>query len=171
MGDAGRYALQPRNPIAVGDETMKTTKTFILSLSLISICLSNAIAEPRKLDSFGALNCEDEMARLDNFAIELHNSPESQAYIIVYGGRRDTRRNEVRARLSRIRYYLINNRRIDSERIILVNGGHRERFTIELWLRPRNEVAPVITPSVQPREVRFRRGRVHRWEYDCSELG
>lgn len=150
---------------------MKFAKIFFLISSLILICLSGAIAEPRKIDSFSALNCEDEMARLDNFAIEIQNSSEAQAYVIVYGGRRDTRRNEVRARLSRIRYYLINNRMIASDRIILVNGGYRERFTIELWLRPRGEVAPVATPTVHPRDVRFKRVRVQKWEYDCSELG
>jgi hypothetical protein len=156
---------------AIGNDTMKTAKSFFFGLSLILICISSATAGPRKIDSFSALNCEDEMARLDFFAIEIQNSSESQAYIIVYGGRHDTRRNEVRARLSRIRYYLINNRMIVSDRIILVNGGYRERFTVELWLRPRGEVSPVVTPSVQPRLVRFKRGRVQRWEYDCSELG
>jgi len=169
--NAGVMRCNPMLLFVIGDEAMKIARTFFLSLSLILICLSNATAEPRKIDSFGAINCEDEMARLDNFALEIQNSPEAQAYISVYGGRRDTRRNEVRARLSRIRYYLLNNRMIASDRIILVNGGYRERFTVELWIRPRGEVAPVATPTVQPRDVRFKRGKVQRWEYDCSELG
>ena len=42
---------------------------------------------PRKFDEFGDINCEDEMARLDNFAIQLQNEPCTKGVIIFYGGR------------------------------------------------------------------------------------
>jgi hypothetical protein len=66
---------------------------------------SFAANTPRKVDEYGAINCEDEMARLDNYAIELQNDPSAQAVVIVYGGRRGTRRDEVRARMAYVRHY------------------------------------------------------------------
>lgn len=141
-------------------------------LKMVEQC-RNAISvagTPRKLDEYGALNCEDEMARLDSYAISLHNDPEAQAYMIVYGGQRG-RRGEVQARMARIRYYLINTRLIQAERLIIVHGGYRRNLMVELWLKSRTDPAPLATPTIQPRDVRFRRGRMERWEYDCSELG
>jgi hypothetical protein len=40
-----------------------------------------------KFDEYGDICPGDEKARLDNFAIQLQNNPELQAYIIFYGGR------------------------------------------------------------------------------------
>jgi len=42
----------------------------------------------RQFDEFGDINCEDEMARLDNFAIQLQNEPAAKGVMIFYGGRR-----------------------------------------------------------------------------------
>ena len=66
--------------------------TFLLAILLLSSVLfvegSASPKTPRKFDEFGDLNCEDEMARLDNFAIQLQNSSSDTGYIIFYGGRR-----------------------------------------------------------------------------------
>ena len=44
----------------------------------------------RKFDEFvGEVDDEDMLARLDNFAIELMNRPNTQGHIIVYRTRRD----------------------------------------------------------------------------------
>ena len=44
--------------------------------------------DPRKFDEFGDINCESEMARLDNFAVQLQNEPAMKGIIVFYGGRR-----------------------------------------------------------------------------------
>ena len=138
-------------------------KFLIFSLLLVSTSISFAAVESRKTDSFGAINCEDEMARLDNFAIELQNAPDAQGYILLYGGRRDTKRDEIQIRGARMKSYLVT-RRIDSGRIQLLDGGHQENFTIELWLVPRGASAPAATPTVDERDVRFKRGRMARFQ-------
>ena len=67
---------------------------------------------PRKFDEFGDINCEDEMARLDNFAIQLQQEPSWRGYIIFYGGRRFRGRlprvGEAAARAGRMKPYLVN---------------------------------------------------------------
>src|SRR5215210_6824734 len=86
-----------------------------------------------KFDEFGDINCEDEMARLDNLAVQIQKTPGGKAYILVYGGRFG-RRNEARARASRMKSYLTRNRGINSRLITTIDGGYRENLTVELWL-------------------------------------
>src|SRR5687768_6998511 len=61
--------------------------------------------DARKVDEFGNINCEEEMAHLDVFAVQLNNEPGSTGYIIFYGGRtynrRLARRGESEARAGR----------------------------------------------------------------------
>src|SRR5215210_4877350 len=104
---------------------MRVMKLLIFSLLLVSTSISFAAAESRKIDSFGSIDCEDEMARLDNFAIELQNAPGAQGYIFIYGGRRDTKRDEVQIRGSRMNRYLVENRGVSANRVQVLNGGYR----------------------------------------------
>ncbi len=62
---------------------------------------------------------------------------DSTGYIINYGGRGDTKRDEIQIRGSRMKGYSVETRGVSLSRIETVNGGYREKFTIELWLVPR----------------------------------
>jgi hypothetical protein len=123
-----------------------------------------------KIDEYPAYNCEDEMAVLDSYAPKIQVLPESKAYVIVYGGQR-RRRGEIRMRISRIAHYLTTNRKIPATRIIIVDGGYRQKLTIELWSIGPAASAPRPTPSLRPNEVRFKRGKIQKWEYKCERLG
>ena len=101
--------------------------------------------ENRKFDEFGNINRDDEKARLDNFAIQLQQEPDSQGYIIVYAGRR-TRPGDAQKRVDRARDYLINQRGIDARRIVALAGGTREDLTVELWIVPTGAPAPTPRP-------------------------
>jgi hypothetical protein len=157
--------------------------SFIICCALAFNQTALAVDEPREIDEYGDVCCEDEMARLDGFAVELQNNPEAQGYIIFYGGRsystcynhrpRIPRRGEAEARAARIKPYLVIHRGLNPERIIVVFGGFRESWTAELWLVPRGSQAPAPTPTLQPRDIRYRRGRVTRREFrrQCEGLG
>ena len=119
-----------------------------------------------RFDEFGNINCEDEMARLDNFAAHLQSTPGSQGYMIVYGGRRG-KRDEARARAARMKFYLARIRGLPAERVITIDGGYREEQTTELWLQPPGERAPIPTPTVKAKDVRLR-GRVRVRGYNCG---
>jgi hypothetical protein len=131
-------------------------------------------------DKFGDVCCDDEKARLDNFAIQLQNNPESQGYIIFYGGRRHNypychsarqslpRRGEAEARVARLKPYLVNSRGLDPKRIVVINGGYRESWMAELWIVPKGADAPTTTPTVQPQEIRFRKSRIKKRDYECD---
>jgi hypothetical protein len=151
----------------------------VRALALVGLTLTLAQSSfaanyTRKFDEYGAINCEDEMARLDNYAIELQNVPTARAVVIVYGGRRGTRRDEVRARMAYAKYYLTAFRAIDRGRILVFNGGFRESLTTELYVVPAgadagHSIAP--TPTVRPKEVRYKRGRVGSRIRACGGIG
>jgi hypothetical protein len=147
---------------------------FVLVFCILSCTLilsqppsSYSFGQPRKLDEFGDVACEDELARLDMLDNALRESPEAQACIIVYGGRRG-RRNEAKARGARMKFYLIKIRGINAKRIFTFDGGYREQITTELWLIQNGEQLPTPTPSVDAKGVRLR-GRVKVRGYYCGE--
>ena len=161
----------------------------LLSATLISIALAGfalsahaqtttVLQGARKFDEFGDYNCEDEMARLDNFAVELQQNPQARGYIVIYGGRRHKsaynsrmllpRRGEAEARAARIKPYLVDRRGVIRERVMMVKGGFRETWTAELWIVPPGAKPPTPTPTLQPKDVRFRRGRARARDYRCE---
>ena len=159
----------------------------VWSLLIIVLCVFVAEAQPgttpseaRRVDEFGDVLCEDEMARLDNFANELQNDPDVQGYIVFYGGKRQRdptrhaarlalpRRGEAEARAARLQPYLHDRRGVDSKRIVVVNGGYREQWTAELWIVPKGANPPIPTPTFKPREIRFRGGRIKKRDYECG---
>ena len=140
------------------------------SCSTVTDCCWVAVA--RKFDEFGDINCEDEMARLDMLAVQLGNEPSAQAYIVFYGGRlyhgRLARRGESEARASRIKKYLLDNRGIDAARVVMVNGGYRESWVAEVWIAPFGAQAPTPTPTLGFKDMKFRRSRIRKGEYNCG---
>lgn len=105
-----------------------------------------------KFDELGDLSGEDERARLDNFAIQLVNQTDYRGYIIVYAGRR-ARAGEAFLRANRARDYLVRKRNIDVGQVIAIDGGHREDFTIEMFVGPADATPPEPMPTVELREV------------------
>ncbi|MBA2501641.1 MAG: PEGA domain-containing protein [Pyrinomonadaceae bacterium] len=112
-----------------------------------------AVVPPRKFDEFPSISFDDDKARLDNLAIELQNNPGARGYILVYGGR-TSRAGSAEFLGNRARNYLASVRGVDASRLVVVNGGYRERNTYELWLVPQGAQAPQPTPTVAPSDVR-----------------
>lgn len=141
------------------------------SCATVTDCCMGASAA-RKLDEFGDFNCEDEMARLDGFAVQLGAEPGAKGYVIFYGGRsyrgRLARRGEAEARANRIKRYLLERRGIDAGRIVMINGGYRERWGAELWITPAGAQAPTPRPTLGIKDMKFRRGKIRKGEYDCD---
>ena len=134
---------------------------------------------PHKFDEYEDICSGDEKARLDSLTNALRDNPEFQVYVIFYGGRCYSscgydyprrrplrpRKGEAEARASRIEPYLVNTRGVDPERIIVINGGHRESWTAELWIVPKGVKPPAPTPTVQPEDIEYRKGRPTKREF------
>src|SRR4051812_13093430 len=117
-----------RHSVASVDESkeqvnMRNIKWACACLTLIlgSAGFSSA-QDISRFDRFGDVNCEDEKARLDNFAVQIQSNSSSVGYVIVYGGSYG-RRGEAEARASRIKSYLVKSRGLDSDRVMTMDGG------------------------------------------------
>jgi hypothetical protein len=147
---------------------------FLLSPTLFvkGSAQTSPILDPiRKFDEFGDLNCEDEYARLDNFAVSLQNEPDSKGLIIFYGGKifrgRLPRRGDAAARAARTRSYLVKRRGLSAARIIVINGGYDETWKADLWIVPPAASMPTPSPGLRRDQIRFRKGKPNPGEFRC----
>jgi len=116
-----------------------------------------------KFDEYGNIKFNDEKARLDNYAVQLQNSPGSTGTIIVYG----SCAGEAQQRADRAKDYLVNTRGIDAGRITALDGGCRADLAVQLWVVPSGADAPAadtsnaISPCPECKKAapRRRRGR------------
>lgn len=150
---------------------MRTLKLILVSFSLLLVMIgdSSAVVDSRKIEEINNYNWEELMLRLDFCAVLLQNEPAASAYIIVYDGRRSMR-GEVQGWMNCIKNYLVELRGLDSNRIRVVNGGYRGNKTVELWLVTPADSLPKATPTIKPKDVKFRKGRLTKkdWRSLCN---
>jgi hypothetical protein len=126
-----------------------------------STAVSPLPAVPTKFDEYGDISFNDEKARLDNYAIQLQNTPDAQGYIIAYGNCEGA----AQARADRAKDYLVNTRGIDAGRLVTIDGGCRSDLTVELWIVPSGATPPaastdnIISPCPECRTPRRRTRR------------
>jgi hypothetical protein len=125
--------------------------------AIISSAQSKQIEPSRKYDEFAGFNCEDMMARLDNYAIALQTEPTLQSYIVSFGSHR-YQIIEAQAWAIAARDYLISNRGIDAKRIVMLYGGNRKDHAMELWLLS-NDLYPSTTNMVRPKGMKLKKIR------------
>ena len=130
---------------------MSVSQTFLAILfvttCLISINLAGQDGRARKIDEYGRLFTDDESARLDTFYLALHNQPDLKGYIVGYNDPPGLRGQFLRRIYGDWRY-LTKYRGLDPNRIIVLNGGYREKFTIELWVVPPEATPPKPAPTL-----------------------
>ena len=115
----------------------------------------------KHFDEYSKSAVTDENARLDNFAVELENNQGFTGYIIAYAGRR-ARVGEARTNANDLRSYLTKKRGVEPNRVVAIDGGHREKSTIELYLIARDLPPPVPTPTIGKAEVQIIKARNKR---------
>lgn len=96
----------------------------------------------RKIDEFGDIQISDWLARADNFAIELQNSPGATGYIVAYGVPNKYPGWPLR-RGYWVKGYLVTGRSIPAEHVEVVNGGYRDSVMFQLWLVEAGAQLPV----------------------------
>jgi hypothetical protein len=124
-----------------------------------------------KFEEFGDIKCEDEYARLDNFAIQLMQEPAARGVIIFYGGQtfrgRLPKRGEAEARAARLKTYLVRRRGIPSNRIVMINGGYVDEWRAQFWIVPPGLSIPTGDPASLKKTVRFRKGKPNPRDFRC----
>ena len=115
-----------------------------LLLVLLSLFAWSPLAAPNSavpisaFDQYGAISWQDEKARLDNFAIQLWNEPDSIGYFLIRVGQTSCR-NEAQNHAVRAKNYLMNVRHIPWNRIVWQDVGFGDEFQVTIWLVPRGK--------------------------------
>jgi hypothetical protein len=87
---------------------------------------------------------------LDAFAEKLRmQANDVRGYIVAYDG--CLKRGEAAIRAERAKKYLVSTRGIDSSHIIIIDGGQRNRVSIELHVRKSTSPPPQTLSSVYPK--------------------
>jgi len=107
----------------------------------------------KKFKEFGALPVKATNDQLDNFAIELQNNPGTQGYIIAYGGRRSSPEAGQKTAES-AKKYLVNERQMDANSLVTVDGGYKEDVSTELWIVPAGALRPTASPTIDPSDLK-----------------
>lgn len=98
----------------------------------------------------GVDTADTEEKRLDAFAEELRmQANDVRGYIVAYDG--CLKRGEAAIRAERAKKYLVSTRGIDSSHIIIIDGGQRNRVSIELHVRKSTSPPPQTLSSVYPK--------------------
>jgi len=144
--------------------------TMILGLGVTGSTQSSGSARP--FDEFGDIKCEDEMARLDNFAIQLQNDPSTKGLIVFYGGRRFRgqlpKQGEAAARAARLKPYLVERRGIPTDQVMIVGWGYTEEWHVQLWIIPRGASIPDRDITFPFKDIKFRKGKLNPRDYRCE---
>ncbi|MDQ3710719.1 MAG: hypothetical protein M3388_00640 [Acidobacteriota bacterium] len=159
------------------------TITFCLFVFVASVFAQN---EAERFDEFGELNCEEILARSNNLLNELNKNPTLISYIIFYEGKHsqysynkktqksetkliNPRRGESRNKAEAIRLYLTKWRKFPKERLILVDGGYRANYGVELWIAPVGAERPKPSPDLKEKDLKYRKGKAPKVA-DCQEF-
>ena len=156
-GDEGiEYSVSPDGKITAVTYTPKTTDHH---LRCSGFPLDNvSFTQPIPFDQYSDLDFNNEMGRLDNFAVMLERDRNLKGYILVYAGKISCPR-EAKYRGNRARSYLIRRRALAPSRVAMIDGGYRERFAVELYVLPHNAEPPDSTPNISQTEVKIVKSR------------
>ncbi|HEX5705305.1 MAG TPA: hypothetical protein VFX97_19050 [Pyrinomonadaceae bacterium] len=135
--------------------------------------LGSVVQDPRKFDEFGDINCEDEYARLDNFAVALQEMPNARGIIVFYGGKvfrgKLPRRGDAVARAARMKPYLVERRGLSASRVVVINGGYAENWRVDLWVLPQGSSTEYMAhPTIPANKIKFRKGTARARDFRCE---
>jgi hypothetical protein len=99
-------------------------------------------------DRYGRIDWDDEKPRLDKFASELKNKPESIAYIYVQVAQISCWGEGLSHAIGRTRY-LIQTHNLPWNRVAWRNLGYGDSFEVSLWLFPAGQ-PPLYVPEYKP---------------------
>lgn len=153
-------------------ELIKSIALVVVLLLSVSVRESSQTGIFDRFDEFGDVNCESEMARLDNFAVSLQNSPRARGAIVFFAGNmaggKLPKRGEAEARVERIKSYLIKRRGIPQASLVVISGGYSANFRVQLWVVPPEAGLPKPEATSPPKEIEYRKGKLVPHDYRCG---
>jgi hypothetical protein len=104
-------------------------------------------------DAYGNIDVAEQEKHLDMFARKIREQGEAVlGYIVTYDGCRE--RGQAAMSAERAKNYLVNTQKVDSSRIIVIDGGQRDEQYFELHVRARALPPPRTFSSTYPIETK-----------------
>ena len=98
----------------------------------------------------------NEKAALDECALRMKQDPSWQACILFYSARKNITGQSKKA-ADNAKNYLVTRHGIDPTRILTLDGGYKEKQTIELWFMPDGAAPPKANPTVKSAKLQTSR--------------
>lgn len=128
----------------------------ILALALIiAVPQDHAAQDPRPMrdrDPVIFSSVQEAKPALDSLAEKLILDPKAAAYILVYGGRRSCA-NETNIIARLFMDYIVNERKVDVLRIVMVDGGFRSETSFEFVTVLPGDPDPKPAPTVNEKDI------------------
>lgn len=116
----------------------------IIAVSLFGSTPGQATPQAVLVDEFGRIGCNEFLARLDAFMVELHNNPGDKGYFLIS---EDTRNPRAFQRMVEASIFT---RRFDRERISVAIVSKEIGAGSQLWRVPLGAEAPAFKPIARP---------------------
>jgi hypothetical protein len=142
---------------------------FAFCLLLLPADSTSARAFNEPFDSFDIHGCEWLINHLDNFAYETSYFKGEVGYIFVYGGK-EVRAGETQMYMERITGYLVKRRGVSADKFRVVFGGYREHPHVTMIIVPPSVAVPDPAPTVEAKDVKFKKERVGDSEFGCAKV-
>lgn len=123
------------------------------SCSAVSSCTISVLKKTSKIAEYGKVTPAEEKKFLDQYATELEADPSAQGYVIAYGTVKGSKMEAFMA-ADKATQYLVKQRKIESGRLLPMDGGFREQIGVELWLIPSGADLPQPTPTIDPAKMK-----------------
>lgn len=146
-------------------KSVATKIVIIIGLIAFQSVFAQDQPEAQLIDSFTYSNSEDGSARIDNFRVTLATTPNNRGLIIVYGGKVG-KKGEIEAHIRGIKQ-AFSLKKIDLKGFQIINGGFREKLTIEFWKIPKSAKMPQPNPTIRANKVRLKGKSKKIIPYEC----
>lgn len=165
-------------------------KVFVVFIFIIALAFSVSAQnkEARKIAEFGFIPCGHFDALMDSAFQDYKNSPDSKIYVIFYGGLNQTvntkynkktksfetkkmypRRGNAINRAKEVPLYFKTEYKLPNDKVVLLEGGFRRDFELEIWIVPKNAELPKPSLTVDEKDVIFGQGKPVKTR-DCARV-
>jgi hypothetical protein len=156
---------------------MKQTILLIVVFCLLNIPVFSQTKEARKVVEFGSLPCGYFNPLMMTAYEDYKKSTDSKLYVVFYEAKNEEvfttnkktnaeekkiikpRRGNALNRAKEIPLFLETAYQVPAEKVVLIDGGFRENLEIEIWIVPKNAEPPKPSPTVNPKDVKFDKGK------------
>ena len=158
---------------------MKKQFLSFLILMLFAAAAFGQKPEARMIDEFGNEHCSQVQSRVPAYYVPMGNDLDAKIYVVYYEGQHrlsnvwnkklktyeskwvNPRRGEALIRAKEIGL-IFKDHKVSTKNLILVDGGFREKFMLEVWLVPPGAEPPKPTPTLSGKDITFRKGKPAR---------